>query len=421
LRSVEDRRFRILLRSAVALALATPAAIVAACGEPFSPTAGSPNEGPDASRASAENLDAAVPEASDATDATDCVDDFDAAPLSCDAATPTQPCPQRPGVCGADGRTYCSQAHVREAGVSVVLNVACDLRCGPAVTCETLTQYCQIANVVASWQSTCVNLTDSCVTNRTCPCLEDAGLAQEGCTDRDGALYVEGFGAAAGRRPAGLVDEARPRGTPVGAWLADASRLEAASVHAFSILADELLRHGAPDELLERTRRAESDEVRHEGMTATLALRLGAERGAWADSPEVLRPPHRPLVDVAVENAVEGCVNETYGAVLALWQATHARDKGVRRAMHAIAEDETRHAALAWAVAEWAAPALDPDARRRVDGALRAALATLGERSRREPDPALVSAGLLPEPDVAACLVAAVERIVDERQPSVRR
>jgi hypothetical protein len=31
--------------------------------------------------------------------------------------------------------------------------------------------------------------------------------------------------------------------------------------------------------------------------------------------------PARSLEDLAVENATEGCVRETYGALLALWQS----------------------------------------------------------------------------------------------------
>jgi hypothetical protein len=44
---------------------------------------------------------------------------------------------------------------------------------------------------------------------------------------------------------------------------------------------------------------------------------------------------------------------ETYGASLAHHQALCARDPQVRAVMTAIAEDETRHAALSWQVAHW--------------------------------------------------------------------
>jgi hypothetical protein len=60
-------------------------------------------------------------------------------------------------------------------------------------------------------------------------------------------------------------------------------------------------------------------------------------------------PPARSLEELAVENAVEGCVRETYGALTAIWQARTAKDPSVAAAVRRIARDETRHAALSWA------------------------------------------------------------------------
>ena len=52
----------------------------------------------------------------------------------------------------------------------------------------------------------------------------------------------------------------------------------------------------------------------------------------------------RELEAIAIENAVEGCVRESFGALLATWQAKTAGDARVRAAMKRIARDETRHA-----------------------------------------------------------------------------
>ena len=60
--------------------------------------------------------------------------------------------------------------------------------------------------------------------------------------------------------------------------------------------------------------------------------------------PRVEALPTRALGVVAIENAVEGCVRETFGALIASWQAEHARDPGIKRLMRSIARDETRHA-----------------------------------------------------------------------------
>jgi hypothetical protein len=99
------------------------------------------------------------------------------------------------------------------------------------------------------------------------------------------------------------------------------------------------------------------------------------------DRPSTMRT--RTLADVAVENAVEGCVRETYGALLAFVEALSSPDPSLRRAMRSIAEDECRHAELAWSVHAWALPRLLPAERRRVVEALRAATRELPAWARR--------------------------------------
>jgi hypothetical protein len=88
----------------------------------------------------------------------------------------------------------------------------------------------------------------------------------------------------------------------------------------------------------------------------------------------VNRGPVRDIEVVARENAVEGCVRETYAALLACRQARAATDPAIRAAMTGIARDETRHAALAWAVDRWSQALLAPAARRRVREARHEAL-----------------------------------------------
>jgi hypothetical protein len=93
----------------------------------------------------------------------------------------------------------------------------------------------------------------------------------------------------------------------------------------------------------------------------------------------------RSLTAIAEENAVEGCVRETFGALLATFQATHAADTSVRAAMRRIARDETRHAVLGWRIASWVEGRVDRGCRARVAAARRDALgdmlAGLGEPS----------------------------------------
>jgi hypothetical protein len=116
-------------------------------------------------------------------------------------------------------------------------------------------------------------------------------------------------------------------------------------------------------------------------------------------------PRGRSLAAIAVENAVEGCVRETYGALVGLWQARTAGDPVVAAAMKRIAADETRHAELAWKVDAWAAPRLGRAARRRVAEARDNAFAELrAEVARPVPD-ALVGLAGLPGPAVAVRLL----------------
>jgi len=167
-----------------------------------------------------------------------------------------------------------------------------------------------------------------------------------------------------GRRPAGLqlapaCDAADPE--DLGRQLAALAELEAASVPAFERLALELRAHGAPAELVRRARIAMRDEVRHACVMTELAARHGCTPRA-VSVPEL---PVRPLAVIARENAVEGCVREAYGALVATYQAAHA-EPALRAAFAAIARDERRHAAFAEDVHAWILSALDRVSRDRV-------------------------------------------------------
>jgi hypothetical protein len=103
-----------------------------------------------------------------------------------------------------------------------------------------------------------------------------------------------------------------------------------------------------------------------------LARRFGAETAR----PRVAKQGRaRSLEAVARWNAVEGCVRETYAALAASWQARRAGSAELRATFARIAEDETRHAALAWSIARWAEARLDARGRVSVERARRAAVA----------------------------------------------
>ena len=216
--------------------------------------------------------------------------------------------------------------------------------------------------------------------------------------------YVECGQGCVGRKPAGMRWNGPKRSDDVGAHFANAAQLEAASVHAFRTLRAELEAHGAPARLLRAAERAERDEVRHTRVTSALARRFGGKPLA----PQVDARPIRSLEEIARENAVEGCVRETYGALLGHWQALAAEDPVVRTAMQRIAADETRHAALAWEVAAWANARLTPDERSRVDAARAEESRRLRAEVMHEPPAELVRIGGVPSAARAAILVDAL-------------
>jgi rubrerythrin len=188
-----------------------------------------------------------------------------------------------------------------------------------------------------------------------------------------------------GRRPEGLANPTFDGPSLAARYLAEVSYLEAASVDAFETLTRELDAYDAPAGLRAASRRAARDEVRHARVFKRLAERAGAR------VPEVTidRREVRRLEDMAIENAVEGCVRETFGAAVAMIQAQRAGDAGVRRVMQRIARDETRHAELSWALARWLDTKLDVDGRRRVQQARTRAVEALVREAAHEPDASL--------------------------------
>ncbi|WP_223642091.1 ferritin-like domain-containing protein [Corallococcus sp. EGB] len=210
-----------------------------------------------------------------------------------------------------------------------------------------------------------------------------------------------------GRRPVGLqAAEACESDEALGRYFANAAHLEAASVHAFLRLRDELALHGADLGLQDAARRSAMEEVMHAQVTERIARRFGGT----PQRPVVEELPLRSLVDVALENAVEGCVRETYGALLAHHQAMHARDLEVRQAMVHIAEDETRHAALSWDIDQWARPRLSEQERASLKEAQRRAVALLRQEVAVPFDASIVTEAGMPTPEAALALLDTLEQ-----------
>lgn len=209
-----------------------------------------------------------------------------------------------------------------------------------------------------------------------------------------------------GRRPAGY-RRGRPCGPAVGAYIAQQAELEAASVRAFADLHDDLIALGAPVPLVRATVAAAADEVRH----ARVCDRLARRYGAAPDLRAIGAAPRRTRAGLAADNLVEGCIRETYGAVVAAYQARAARDPELRGAMRSIARDEAKHAALSWRLHRWLWPQLSAAERASALAAAGPARAELVERAG-EPDAELREVAGLPDAEAGRAMLAALDETV---------
>ena len=146
--------------------------------------------------------------------------------------------------------------------------------------------------------------------------------------------------------------EAGVRAALAQAWLSDALD-EHASVASFARATLELLAVGAPATLVVDTQRASLDEVDHAQRCFSLARRFGATTAAPGPLP-ALAPRPTSLATLARNTFVEGCIGETIAALVAQRAAHAATDPQTRATLETIAEDEARHAALAWRTVAWA-------------------------------------------------------------------
>jgi hypothetical protein len=164
-----------------------------------------------------------------------------------------------------------------------------------------------------------------------------------------------------------------------------AAYYEAASIVAFEQLAFDLEALGAPPELVRAAERAAEDETVHTRLSLALAqAHTGAPPPPWPRLPVAHRRNVRRL-DLGLDNARGGCVNETLGTWLQLHQAAAARDPHLRAVARRIAEDEARHAALSFRIFDWLDPQLDAGERRLVRARLLDATRTLPDDDELAP------------------------------------
>ncbi|WP_437810690.1 ferritin-like domain-containing protein [Sorangium sp. So ce1078] len=214
---------------------------------------------------------------------------------------------------------------------------------------------------------------------------------------------------------ADLTDEERE--TLADGWLRSALE-EHASVASFARFALDLMAHGAPSSLVEAAHIAALDEVGHARLGFSLA---SAYRGAPVGPAAFPMPPvpiAADLVALARAAAEEGCVGETVAALLAAEQRARAEDPAARAALEVIADDEARHAELAWLTVAWAIGAGGESVRRAVAEVFEAAARSLrrpplaGAEAPRGRAAALAAHGHLSGSDLHELRSAALAQVV---------
>ncbi len=180
-------------------------------------------------------------------------------------------------------------------------------------------------------------------------------------------FYCEGPHPA-GRRFEGMLPEGEVEGEELGRAWARIAFSEHTAIHAFALLGAELAHHGAPAALVRRCTEAMCDEVEHALATQRLAFAHGVTRLSPVSAPAPCPP--RGLLEIALENAAEGCVREAYAALETRWQSRHAADPQARSVFARISDDETGHAELSWDLHSWLMSQLSSSERAQVEGVL---------------------------------------------------
>jgi hypothetical protein len=134
-------------------------------------------------------------------------------------------------------------------------------------------------------------------------------------------------------------------------WTREAA-FEHASIASFAQLTLDLLSVGAPPDLLEATQRATLDEIEHARITFALATAYaGAPVGPAALS--ALPGASRTLAAIARSTFMDACVGESVASATLADASRRASDPVLRDLLATMAEDEERHAELAWRIVAW--------------------------------------------------------------------
>lgn len=263
---------------------------------------------------------------------------------------------------------------------NLTCEMLCDIYSGPIVTIDSCTyalDFETLPDDFDSWSNT-----------ETVGTIQCAGTAEEMCL---------------GRRPIGYI-EPNGNGSDLGAHFAQVAQLEAASVLAFVELAQQLKGFKAPNRLVRRCLMAADDEVRHARAFMNLAKGFGS-----TIQPIDCEAVPSDMLSVALHNAVEGCVFETWAALTAHHQAARCEIPALKKLYAMVAADETRHGQLSWDMHAWFMTQLSEGEQAQVRAAQRDAFVRLISMTKTEKGhPAL---GGLQRDDALTMAKAFVEKL----------
>jgi hypothetical protein len=194
------------------------------------------------------------------------------------------------------------------------------------------------------------------------------------------------------------------------------ARFEHASIASFARFVLQLLSVGAPAALVHDAQRAMADEIRH----ATATFGLASAYAGRPIGPGVLDvggslDTIAGLEAIVVATVDEGCIAETISAWQALEAARDATDPAVTAVLHAIAEEELRHAELAWRFVRWALSVGSTGLRRSVAAAFADAAHKVPRGSQPPPgldEPTMQHHGVLTPARRAATARIALQEII---------
>lgn len=128
---------------------------------------------------------------------------------------------------------------------------------------------------------------------------------------------------------------------------------EHASIASFARFQLQLLQVGAPADLVADTTRAMADEIQHARDAFAIASALAGEvRAPGPMDVAGLRP--EDLRDILRAVVREGCIAETIAAAQVSEAAARCSTPALATLLSSTADDERRHAALAWRFVRWA-------------------------------------------------------------------